>query len=84
MSDNSLPDQLREPMARAIRLEYWNTFWTLTIIVTMGLVLGQSETMKTAWIEDTLGLVPPVMFLIAAHLERNGSRSRSFPSGSSA
>ena len=68
MSDTSLPDELRETMARAVRLEYWNIFWTLTIIVTMGLVLGQSQTMKTAWIEDTLGLVPPVMFLIAALL----------------
>lgn len=81
MTDNSLPDELRDTMSRAIRLEYWNIFWTLTIIVTMGLVLGQSETMKTAWIEDTLGLVPPIMFLIAAYLERNASRSRRFPFG---
>lgn len=81
MSDTSLPQELRETMARAIRLEYWNIFWTLTIIVTMGLVLGQSQTMKTAWIEDTLGLVPPVMFLVAAHLERYGHRSRRFPFG---
>ncbi|MDG2514889.1 MULTISPECIES: cation transporter [Sphingobium] len=81
MSDTSLPDELREPMARAVRLEYWNIFWTLTIIVTMGLVLGQSQTMKTAWIEDTLGLVPPVMFLIAAHMERHAHRSRRFPFG---
>ncbi|WP_313325298.1 cobalt transporter [Sphingobium yanoikuyae] len=71
MSDTSLPDALRETMARAVRLEYWNIFWTLSIIVTMGLVLGQSQTMKTAWIEDTLGLVPPVMFLIAALLLYN-------------
>ena len=81
MSQSSLPQELREPMARAIRLEYWNIFWTLTIIVTMGLVLGQSETMKTAWIEDTLGLVPPIMFLIAAHMERHSHRSRRFPFG---
>jgi cobalt-zinc-cadmium efflux system protein len=81
MSKSSLPDELHDPMTRAVRLEYWNIFWTLTIITVMGLVLGQSETMKTAWIEDTLGLVPPVMFLIAAHMERNGHRSRHFPFG---
>ncbi len=81
MSQTSLPQELCEPMARAIRLEYWNIFWTLTIIVTMGLVLGQSETMKTAWIEDTLGLVPPIMFLIAARMERHSHRSRRFPFG---
>lgn len=81
MTDTSLPAELRDTMARAVRLEYWNIFWTLSIIVTMGLVLGQSETMKTAWIEDTLGLVPPIMFLFAAHMERHAHRSRRFPFG---
>ena len=81
MSDNSLPQELRDTMRKAIRLEYWNIFWTLTIIVEMGLVLGQSETMKTAWVEDTLGLVPPIMFLVAAHMEMKGKRSERFPFG---
>lgn len=81
MNETGLPGELRQTMARAMRLEYWNIFWTLTIIVTMGLVLGQSETMKTAWIEDTLGLVPPVMFLVAACMERRSHRSRRFPFG---
>lgn len=78
---NSLPDELRDTMRAAIRLEYWNLFWTATIIVVMGLVLGQSQTMKTAWVEDTLGVVPPVMFLIAAHMELKGKRSCKFPFG---
>lgn len=78
---NDLPDELRAPMRRAIRLEYWNIAWTISIITVMGLVLGQSETMKTAWVEDTLGLVPPLMFLIAARLERKGNRSARFPFG---
>lgn len=81
MSTNSLPDELVEPMRKAIRLEYWNLFWTATIIVTMGLVLGQSQTMKTAWVEDSLGVVPPIMFLIAAHMELRGKRSKRFPFG---
>jgi cobalt-zinc-cadmium efflux system protein len=81
MSDNSLPDELAATMRKAIRLEYWNLFWTATIIVTMGLVLGQSQTMKTAWVEDTLGVVPPIMFLIAAHMELRGTRSAHFPFG---
>jgi divalent metal cation (Fe/Co/Zn/Cd) transporter len=76
-----LPPALCETLRRAERLEYWNIFWTITIIVVMGLVLGQSQTMKTAWIEDTLGLVPPIAFLIAARMERNGRPSRKFPFG---
>lgn len=81
MSDNSLPDELSCTVHKAIRLEYWNLFWTATIIAAMGLVLGQSQTMKTAWVEDTLGVVPPIMFLIAAHMELRGERSERFPFG---
>lgn len=81
MRDSGIPRELDQPFTRAIRLEYWNIFWTLTIVTVMGLVLGQSQTMKTAWVEDTLGLVPPVMFLIAAHLERRGHPSERFPYG---
>ncbi|MBJ7499627.1 MAG: cation transporter [Sphingopyxis sp.] len=76
-----LPADIRETLKSAERLEWWNIFWTITIVVAMGLVLGQSQTMKTAWIEDTLGLVPPIAFLIAARMERRGKRSRKFPFG---
>ena len=81
MSAGSFPQELDATMRKAIRLEWWNVFWTLTIICAMGLVLGQSQTMKTAWVEDTLGLVPPIMFLIAARMERKGRRSDRFPFG---
>lgn len=80
-SGDSLPPHLLETLKRAERLEYWNIFWTITIVIVMGLVLGQSQTMKTAWIEDTLGLVPPVAFLIAAKMERSGKKSHKFPFG---
>ncbi|MBN8845721.1 MAG: cation transporter [Sphingomonadales bacterium] len=78
---DELPPALRETLKRAERLEWWNIAWTISIIVVMGLVLGQSQTMKTAWIEDTLGLVPPIAFLVAARMERTGQRSRKFPFG---
>lgn len=78
---DKLPTDIRATLKRAERLEWWNIFWTTTIIIVMGLVLGQSQTMKTAWIEDTLGLVPPIAFLVAARMERRGKRSRKFPSG---
>jgi cation diffusion facilitator family transporter len=76
-----LPAELEGTMRKAVVLEYWNLFWSTTIIVAMGLVLGQSQTMKTAWIEDTLGLVPPIMFLLAARIERKGKPSKRFPFG---
>lgn len=78
---DALPPDIRKTLQRAVRLEWWNIFWTVTVVAVMGLVLGQSQTMKTAWIEDTLGLVPPVAFLVAARMERRGKRSRKFPFG---
>lgn len=80
-SDDKLPAELDKTLRKAERLEYWNVFWTITIIAVMGLVLGQSQTMKTAWFEDTLGLVPPIAFLVAAKMERSGKRSKKFPFG---
>ena len=77
----SLPEELHDTLRRAERLECWNVFWSLTIIVFMGLVMGQSQTMKTAWIEDSLGLVPPIAFLVAARMERKGRLSHRFPFG---
>src|SRR5690349_12297179 len=75
-----VPAELRDPMRRAIRLEYWNIGFTISIIAVMGLVLGNSQTMKTAWVEDTLGLIPPIVFLVAIHFEKKGP-TRDFPFG---
>jgi divalent metal cation (Fe/Co/Zn/Cd) transporter len=66
----SVPAPIRGDMKRAIRLEWWNIGLSTSIIVVMGLVLGNSQTMKTAWVEDTLGLIPPIVFLVAARFER--------------
>jgi divalent metal cation (Fe/Co/Zn/Cd) transporter len=75
-----VPAALREPMRRAVRLEWWNIGFTISIVIVMGLVLGNSQTMKTAWVEDTLGLIPPIVFLVAVHFEKKGA-SRDFPFG---
>jgi divalent metal cation (Fe/Co/Zn/Cd) transporter len=66
----AVPPPIRDDMKRAIRLEWWNIGLSTSIIVVMGLVLGNSQTMKTAWVEDTLGLIPPIVFLVAARFER--------------
>lgn len=67
-------------MKRAIRLEWWSIAWTISVVVVMGLAMGSSQTMKTAWIEDCLSLVPPIVFLVSAHIERWEPTAR-FPNG---
>ncbi|MCW4386643.1 cation diffusion facilitator family transporter [Salinibacterium sp. SYSU T00001] len=68
---NALSDSQVATLRRAIRLE-WITMGFLAITVTLvALVLGNSQAMKTAWIEDILSFIPPIAFLIAV---RVGSR----------
>lgn len=70
------PAEIRADIAAAVRLEWWNVGWSISIILAMGLAMGSSQAMKTAWVEDTLGLIPPVAFLIATHFEGRPSDRR--------
>jgi len=57
-------------LRQAERLDWW-TIASMSVVVAMVYaVAGQSQAMKTAWIEDMLSLVPPISFLIAARFSR--------------
>jgi divalent metal cation (Fe/Co/Zn/Cd) transporter len=77
---NRLPDKLMPVLHRAERLEWWSIAWTVSVIAVMGMAMGSSQTMKTAWIEDCLSLIPPIVFLVAARVERWEPTAR-FPNG---
>ncbi|MBN8850110.1 MULTISPECIES: cation transporter [unclassified Sphingomonas] len=81
MNDTTFPPNLRPVMAKAVTLEWWNVGLSLSTVAVIGLVLGQSQTMKTVWLEDMLALIPPIVFLISAHFELRRGRSRRFPFG---
>lgn len=65
-----LPEDKKKQLRHAVRLELWTLFFLATIVVVMYLVMGSSQAMKTAWIEDLLSLLPASMFLLTAWLER--------------
>ena len=75
-----VPDHLRADFRRTIRLEWWTLGWQASIVVLMALVMGSSQAMKSAWIEDILGLVPAAVFLVAVHFERKSPNPK-FPFG---
>jgi cation diffusion facilitator family transporter len=75
-----LPDEQRKALHRAIRLEWWTLAWMASIIALLAVVLGSSQAMRTAWIEDILSLLPPAAFLIAEKFSRR-TPSRRFPYG---
>ncbi|WP_373085492.1 cation transporter [Sneathiella sp.] len=55
-------------LRKARILEYVSIVYLISVIVLMYIVMGSSQAMKTAWIEDCLGLIPPICFLIGNHI----------------
>ncbi len=66
---NQLPQEIRPAMAKAKKLEWWTLISVASVVVVMYFTMGSSQAMKTAFLEDMLGLVPAITFLIAAKLE---------------
>lgn len=61
----ALPRPQQQALRKAIRLE-WLTLGCLAVTVSLvGLVAGQSQAMKAAWLEDALSFLPPLAFLVA-------------------
>jgi cation diffusion facilitator family transporter len=75
-----LPESLERANRKAQRLEWISLVYWLSAIVLLYFTLGQSQAMKAAWIEDILGLFPPVAFLIASRV-RSRDPNRRFPYG---
>lgn len=75
-----LPDDKREKLRRAARLEWLSIFLIATAIAVVGFTAGSSQAMKTAWIEDMLSLIPPIAFLVAARF-RDRAPDERFPYG---
>jgi cation diffusion facilitator family transporter len=75
-----LPEDLQPVMKQAKRLEWLTIAYMFTAVVFLALVLGQSQAMKAAWIEDLLSFLPPAAFLIAARFRERDSSGK-FPWG---
>ncbi|MFZ1415734.1 MAG: cation transporter [Defluviicoccus sp.] len=77
---DNLPAEKRQALERGVRLE-WITLCVMgSAAVVVGATMGLSQAMKAAWVEDVLGLVPPVLFLVAWHYE-NLPATAKFPYG---
>lgn len=75
-----LPEEQRTALRKAIRWELFTIGYTLVTIVLVAFVVGNSQAMKTAWIEDMLSLIPQIAFLVALPFVRR-SPSRAHPYG---
>lgn len=60
-----LPVEQAKAVKKAVRWEIFTICYTAGTISLVALVVGNSQSMKTAWIEDMLSLIPQFAFLIA-------------------
>lgn len=74
------PPELNQKFLTAKKLEWVTIGYLITAAILMMLVMGNSQTMKTAWFEDVLSLTPPISFLIASKFYLK-PRNREFPFG---
>ncbi|SFV20169.1 Divalent metal cation (Fe/Co/Zn/Cd) transporter [Micrococcus terreus] len=74
-----LPPQMQRVVKKAIVLE-WVTLGVMALTITaVGIVMGSSQAMRAAWIEDLLSLIPPIAFLVAIRvINRPPSRNRPY------
>lgn len=77
---SGIPDTIAADVRRGERLEWWTLLWIGSVVVVMALVMGASQAMKSAVIEDVLSLIPAIVFLLAVHWERKRANAR-FPFG---
>jgi cation diffusion facilitator family transporter len=76
----SLPPEIAADLRHARRLEWWTLGWMTSVVAAMALVMGASQAMRSALIEDMLSLVPAIVYLVATRFEGKPP-TRSFPFG---
>jgi divalent metal cation (Fe/Co/Zn/Cd) transporter len=63
-----LPPSQAHALRRAKRLEVVTLLYMASAVAVVFATAGSSQAMKTAWVEDSLALVPPLAFLLAVRL----------------
>lgn len=76
-----LPDDVARAAHRAVVLEWVSLGWLVLTVSLVAVVMGSSQAMRAAWIEDLLSLIPPIAFLVALRVARMAP-TRARPYGS--
>lgn len=75
-----LPREKQRVRHKADRIEWITLPVQLSVVVVLYFVLGNSQAMKAAWIDDLLAFVPPIAYLVARHFTEKEPNQR-FPYG---
>lgn len=63
--NSDLPDEQRNALRRAKLIEWLSLGYTACTVTLVAFVVGNSQAMRTAWIEDMLSTLPQIAFLVA-------------------
>jgi len=80
LHDYELPPELEQKLKKALKLEWITFFYLISLAVLMYLVMGSSQAMKTAWLEDVLSIIPAIAFIIANKINKKPPNHK-FPYG---
>jgi divalent metal cation (Fe/Co/Zn/Cd) transporter len=66
----ALPEMQQRAARRATVLAWWTLGYLTVDTAVLFLIKGNSQAMQAAWVQDLLGIVPPVAFLIGMRVAR--------------
>jgi cation diffusion facilitator family transporter len=70
VSAHEFPPDLEPIKRRALRVEWISLVYFISAVTVLALVMGQSRAMRTAWVDDLLGLLTPIAVLVASYFRR--------------
>lgn len=62
------PQELQSKFNSVKKIEWITLLYFSSASILMAIVMGNSQTMKTAWIEDAISIIPPLSFLIISRI----------------
>ncbi|MGE3681686.1 MAG: cation diffusion facilitator family transporter [Bdellovibrionales bacterium] len=75
-----LPPKQHAAAVRAVRLEWITIGYLISAIIVVYFTMGNSQAMKTAWAEDFLSLIPPIVYLVSERFRKKAPTDQ-FPYG---
>jgi cation diffusion facilitator family transporter len=63
-----LPEDLKPVFKKAKKLEWITLFYLISVVIVMYAVMGSSQAMKSATLEDALSMIPSICFLISSKI----------------
>lgn len=77
---SEFPPEKEATLRRARRLGWWSLAFLVAAVAAMALVLGNSQAMKTAWLDNILTFIPVIFFLVGTRIAHRRP-TREFPYG---